>query len=119
MILKKSDFDIIWYSQHRNKHQNCCRITHIESKLKSNGTSNKSRVANQREAFIDLTEKVIRYYYKEHEVERMDLTEVIRNYNMKNNIVHDKSSGLKETYKNVVTDNNLSNMIETRRESCL
>jgi len=33
----KKDFKIDWYSgsgaggQHRNKHQNCCRIIHIES----------------------------------------------------------------------------------------
>ena len=123
--LTKKDFKIDWYSgtgaggQHRNKHQNCCRITHIESGLTANGTSNKSRVSNQRDAFLAVTEKIMTWYHKEHEVLKMDLTEVVRNYNMKNNVVHDRRSGFKQTYKEVVTDGDISDMMEERRKSCV
>ena len=118
--LNKKDFKLEWYSgsgaggQHRNKHQNCCRITHIESGLKSNGTANKSRVSNQRDAFLSLSSKVVQWYYNKEEVEKIDLTNLVRNYNKPRNEVHDKGSGLKETYKKVVTDGNINNMIEMR-----
>jgi len=42
--LTKKDFKIDWYSrsgaggQHRNKHQNCCRITHLATGLCEKGT---------------------------------------------------------------------------------
>jgi len=60
--LTKKDFDIQWFSgtgaggQHRNKHQNCCRMTHIASGAKATGQSNKDRLANQREAFRSIQE---------------------------------------------------------------
>ena len=66
--LTKKDFRIEWFSgtgaggQHRNKHQNCCRIIHIESGLKSQGMDNKSRVANQKDAFEKLAIMIISYY---------------------------------------------------------
>lgn len=49
----KKDFHIDWFSgsgaggQHRNKHQNCCRITHIETGLRAQGTESRSRATNQ------------------------------------------------------------------------
>jgi peptide chain release factor 1 len=58
--LTKKDFDVQWYSgtgaggQHRNKHQNCCRIIHKETGVKSTGQSNRDRIANQKEAFQNL-----------------------------------------------------------------
>ena len=48
--LTKKDFKLDWFNgsgaggQHRNKHQNCCRITHIESGLTSIGQDSRSRV---------------------------------------------------------------------------
>ena len=56
----KKDFDISWFSgtgkggQYRNKHQNCCRITHPESGATGIGQTNRNRPANQREAFNSL-----------------------------------------------------------------
>ena len=56
----KKDLQIDWFSgsgaggQHRNKHQNCCRIKHPESGAIVTGQSNKSRQANIKEAFNNL-----------------------------------------------------------------
>lgn len=56
----KKEFEINWFSgsgaggQHRNKHQNCCRIKHIESGAMATGQSNRSRQANLKEAFNGL-----------------------------------------------------------------
>lgn len=57
----KKDFDIQYFSgtgaggQHRNKHQNCVRMTHTESGATATGQSSKSREANTREAFKSVT----------------------------------------------------------------
>lgn len=118
--LTKKDFKLEWYSgqgaggQHRNKHQNCCRIIHLESGLSANGTSSRSRVSNQKEAFEELAKKVLLWYNTE-DTERRDTSEVIRNYHEPRNEVHDKLSGLKQTYRKVVLDGDLSDMIEARR----
>lgn len=53
----KIDFVIEWYSgsgaggQHRNKHQNCCRIKHAASGAEATGTESRSREQNQKTAF--------------------------------------------------------------------
>lgn len=114
----KKDFRIEWFSgsgaggQHRNKHQNCCRIIHIPTGLKSNGTSNKERLLNQKEAFNNLSKKIIKSLSisKKYNVN----IEVIRNYNEYRNEVHDKVSGLKQPYNVVMNDIGL--MIHSRRE---
>jgi len=116
--LTKKDFKIDWYSgsgaggQHRNKHQNCCRITHIESGLSAIGTSSKERTSNQREAFTKLANRIVAYLTvkPEHKTN----TSVIRNYNQSRNEVHDKASGLKMPY-NIIIDN-IGPMIEARKQ---
>lgn len=56
----RKDFDISWFSgkgaggQHRNKHQNCCRILHRASGATGTGQTERSRVANQKTAFNTL-----------------------------------------------------------------
>jgi protein subunit release factor B len=121
--LTKKDFKIDWYSgsggggQHRNKHQNCCRITHLETGLTSIGTSFKERERNKIEAFENLAKKIINYYREDRE--ELDLTEVVRNYNEKRNEVHDKLSGLKEEYKKVVLNNDISEMIKARKKASI
>ncbi len=119
----KKDFKLEWYSgqgaggQHRNKHQNCCRITHIESGLCERGTSNKSRTSNQREAFTKLAKKVIAWALNKEVVDKEINTEVIRNYNAPRNEVHDKSSGLKQPYNKVVVGGEIGDMIIARKLS--
>jgi len=119
----KKDFRIEWYSgsgaggQHRNKHQNCCRIIHIESGLSAIGTSSRSRVTNQRDAFNKLALMVISYLSDEKGKERFNASERVRNYNECRNEVHDIGSGLKLSYKNVVLKNDIAEMIEARSKA--
>ena len=122
--LNKDDFKLEWYSgsgaggQHRNKHQNCCRITHIATGLKAQGTESRERTTNQRVAFERLAKLIVAHFYDEDIARRAD-TKPIRNYHAVRNEVHDKASGLKQTYKEVVTDANLSEMIEARKQALI
>lgn len=58
----KKDLTITWFSgkgaggQHRNKHQNCCRIKHQESGVLVTGQEERSRKQNLKNAFKRLTE---------------------------------------------------------------
>lgn len=116
----KKDFKIEWYSgsgaggQHRNKHQNCCRITHIESGFQEKGTASKSRVQNQAEAFHKLVHRVVKWAMESQRVEKEINDEVIRNYNEVRNEVHDKASGLKQPYDIVVGKGDIGEMVEAR-----
>lgn len=53
-------YSVRWFSgtgkggQHRNKHQNCCEITHLASGERRVGTASRSRVSNYREAMSAL-----------------------------------------------------------------
>ena len=53
----KKDLKISWFSgkgaggQHRNKHQNCCRIKHLDSGVTATGQETRSREQNLRNAF--------------------------------------------------------------------
>ena len=57
----KKDLEINYFSgsgaggQHRNKHQNCVRMYHKESGVRSTGQSSKERISNLKEAFRNLT----------------------------------------------------------------
>ena len=121
--LTKKDFKLEWYSgsgaggQHRNKHQNCCRITHIESGLTERGTESKSRVSNQRTAFNRLAKRIIPVLVQKTNSGKEINCEVIRNYNELRNEVHDKSSGLKMPYTEIVVAGNIGKMMIARRLS--
>lgn len=60
LSLTKKDFDVTWFSgkgaggQHRNKHQNCCRIIHKPSGAMGIGQTERTRPANQKSAFNTL-----------------------------------------------------------------
>jgi len=55
--ITKKDLKITWFSgkggggQHRNKHQNCCRIQHKESGILVTGQEERSRKQNLLNAF--------------------------------------------------------------------
>jgi len=121
--LTKKDFKIDWYSgtgkggQKRNKVKACCRITHIASGITVNGTASRSRVDNQRTAFNKLAKLVITWYSDQEETEFNISDQTVRNYHAERNEVLDKASGLKQSYKKVVTDGDLSDMIAARRRT--
>lgn len=60
--LTKKDFEVTYYSgsgaggQYRNKHQNCCRIKHIETGIIATGQDERSREQNTKNAFKRLCE---------------------------------------------------------------
>lgn len=118
--LTKSDFRLEWFSgtgkggQHRNKHQNCCRIIHIATGLKAQGTEARDRVTNQRVAFNRLAKLIIAHFYANDPEIREKTREVIRNYHGVRNEVHDKASGVKKSYSDVVDKGNIDEMIDAR-----
>jgi len=94
--LTKKDFRVDWFSgtgaggQYRNKHQNCCRIVHIETGLMSTGQSHRDRPANQKEAFNGLVRKLLAYYEVPPEVRR-DLSNIARTYHFERNVAYDEN----------------------------
>lgn len=124
--LTKKDFKLEWYSgtgaggQHRNKHQNCCRLTHIETGIMETGQTERDRPSNQRRAFEKLVAKIITHYRRIDDPvrEREPSTEVIRNYHAERNEVLDKASGLRLPYRDVVVAGDLGAMIEARKTAC-
>lgn len=58
--ITKKDLEVTWFSgsgaggQHRNKHDNCCRLRHPETGVIVTGQSHKERPANQKEALQNL-----------------------------------------------------------------
>ena len=117
----RKDFKVEWFSgtgkggQHRNKHQNCCRITHLPTGLKAQGTESRERVTNQRVAFERLARRILSSL--EAPEVRMTSSTVIRNYHEPRNEVRDKASGLRMSYREVVTKANLEPMIDARRQA--
>lgn len=115
----KADFEIDWFSgqgaggQHRNKHQNCCRITHTATGLRAQATESRERPANQARAFKRLADMLMQIDVVRPE--RRTDGETIRNYHAVRNEVHDKASGLKMLYRDVVDGNNIAPMVEARR----
>lgn len=119
--LTKKDFRVDWFSgkggggQHRNKHRNCCRITHIDSGKVTTGQSHKSRVANQKEAFDKLARLLIAYYCHDESDSRRCDGERIRTYHAERNQVIDHASGIKQTYQRVVLGEDIADLVEARR----
>jgi peptide chain release factor 1 len=106
----KKDFKVDWFSgtgaggQHRNKHQNCVRITHIESGIMVTGQNFRERSKNFDDAFRRLADEVVKWHYGENVKERAPHTEVIRTYNEAENRVTDHRSGDKFSHDNFDVD---------------
>lgn len=119
--LTKKDFRLEWFSgtgaggQHRNKHQNCCRITHLETGISATGQTERDRPSNQHKAFTALVRKIVAHYEVLDNRKREISTETIRNYHAERNEVLDKASGLRLPYRYVVVDGELGEMIEARK----
>lgn len=122
-LTTKKDFKLDWFSgtgaggQHRNKHMNCLRLTHIESGITVTAQTERDRPSNQRQAMERIAPLIVAYYHPEVQKARFNATETIRTYHQPDNRVKDHASGLMLTYKEVVTDGDLSDMIEARMKS--
>ena len=119
----RKDFRIDWFSgtggggQHRNKHQNCCRITHIETGLSATGQTERDRPSNQRRAFQALANKLIAHYNRLDEKKPEISHEEVRVYKEPLNQVIDHASGLRLPYSMVVVDGDFGDMIEARKRA--
>ena len=110
--LTSKDFKIDWFSgsgaggQHRNKHQNCCRITHVETGLTSVGQSSRSRVTNQEAAFKNLVQKLLAL--SDSPQERIQDDNVVRTYHFERSVVTD---GSVDKDVSLVMDGNIDDFI--------
>ena len=120
--LRRKDFILQWFSgrgaggQHRNKHQNCCRIIHKETGLSATGQNSRSRVTNQDQAFRALAGLILAHYAHGGKSRRASV-DVVRNYHGVRNECKDKASGLIQSYQHVVVDADLSEMIDARAKA--
>jgi len=96
MSFRRDAFRVDWFSgqgaggQHRNKHQNCCRITHVETGLVATGQNHRERSKNQNEAFRTLAERLIDFYgLGPSKKERISHSNVVRAYHFERNVVSD------------------------------
>ncbi len=121
--LTKKDFKLEWYSgtgaggQYRNKHQNCCRITHIETGLTATGQTERDRPSNQRKAFEALARKIFAYYEALDAPKREISNEEVRVYHAERNEVKDHASGLRLMYRDVVEKGDIGPMIDARKRA--
>lgn len=121
----KKDFRVNWFSgqgaggQHRNKHQNCCRITHKATGLTAIGQEHRDRPSNQRDAFNRLAAMLAKHYgwYDRPQGERSE--ETVRTYHEPRNVVKDHVSGHIQEYKDVVLDGDIEEMLEARKRELM
>ena len=115
----RKDFVLDWYSgsgaggQHRNKHQNCLRLTHIPSGITVTAADGRDRPANQRVAFERLRPKLeawVRAQIGERTYPRSN--EIVRTYHEPDNRVTDHASSEQIAWSEL--DKRLGDLIEAR-----
>jgi peptide chain release factor 1 len=120
MKILESDFRIEWFSgtgkggQHRNKHQNCCRVIHEPTGIKAQGTGSRSREDNKRNALAVCRARIVSALTPETERYRV-ADERVRTYHAVDNRVIDHASGRTDSYKNVVVGRSIEKMVEARK----
>lgn len=117
----RKDFIFDWFSgtgkggQHRNKHQNCLRLTHIPSGITVLSSDNRNRNGNIKIAFERLKPLLLIWIRKQMNTEVIGKnTEVVRTYNVPDNRVKDNASGLMIQWKDL--DNGFAKLVDARRE---
>lgn len=95
----RKDFVFDWYSgsgaggQHRNKHKNCLRLTHIPSGITVTAADGRDRPTNQRIAFERLKPKLTAWIKAQiGETHYPRSNEVLRTYHHADNRVVDHAS---------------------------
>lgn len=104
--IKREDLSLDWFSgtgsggQHRNKHQNCLRMTHIPSGAKVVAQNARDRNSNLKDAYLKLQPLVAQWLLKDRiKPERID--KVIRSYKLEDNLVIDHVLGKQEVVLNL------------------
>jgi peptide chain release factor 1 len=122
----KKDFRIDYFSgtgaggQYRNKHQNCVRITHIETGIVTTGQNQRSREANTKEAFHKMADLLVKRVLGDQRKARWPGNdETIRTYHAPDNRVVDHLSGFRQPYGVVIGCKQLDEMIEARRAAMI
>lgn len=119
----KKDFKVDWFSgtgaggQYRNKHQNSCRITHLPTGITAVCQDYRERLMNQKTAFSRLAKRLIAHHKVEQNKEDYISNERVRTYHEPRNDVLDHASGLHQSYKYVVEEGNIADMIDARRQA--
>lgn len=117
----RKDFVLDWYSgsgaggQHRNKHQNCLRLTHIASGITVTAADGRERPANLRRAFERLRPKLeawVRAQIGETTYPRSH--EVVRTYHEADNRVTDHASGAQIAWSELESAKRFGYLIESR-----
>lgn len=117
-----NEFEVQWFSgtgkggQHRNKHQNCCRVKHIETGIMATGQRSRSRDDNYRDAMAVCRARIQAHFHEDTERYRAT-DERVRTYHEPDNRVVDHASGVTSTYKEVVIKGNIGDLIEARAKA--
>ncbi len=116
---RKKDFKLDWFSgtgaggQHRNKHQNCLRLTHIPSGITVTAQDNRDRITNQRNAFERLRPKLLEWIRAQiGETKFPRSSELVRTYHEADNRVSDHASGVTISWSEL--DKRIDDLIEAR-----
>lgn len=115
----KKDFILDWYSgtgaggQHRNKHQNCLRLTHIPSGITVTAQDARDRQTNIRNAFQRLKPKLeiwVKAQIGETKYPRSN--ELVRTYHVPDNRVIDHASGKQIAWSEI--DKKFGELVDAR-----
>lgn len=99
----KDDFIVDWFSgtgaggQHRNKHQNCLRLTDKETGITVTAQNFRERKQNMKQALNEMAVRLVNHHYPKEERERFPTTVCRRTWNIPDNRVVDHLSGNKST----------------------
>lgn len=114
-----TEFEIQWFSgtgkggQHRNKHQNCCRVIHTATGITAVGQRSRSRDDNLRDAIGVCRARVQAHFHQDTDRYRAT-NERVRTYHEADNRVTDHASGVTRSYKDVVEKCNIGDLVEAR-----
>lgn len=117
--MTRKDFRVEWYSgsgaggQHRNKHQNCCRITHLETGIQAVGTEGRSRTQNQTSAFLRLAQRLTAHYSRVmDDLQPPPPDHEVRLYHAVRNEVRDHASGVRLMFTQVYDKDRFGELLE-------
>lgn len=118
---RKQDFRVDTFcsggpgGQHQNKTQSGVRITHIATGLSAECREMRNQGQNKTRAFRKLAMKLVRFATQKQSRNIKISDETVRTYHEPDNRVKDHKSGFVSTYREVVNDGELSEMIQQRR----